>query len=485
MQLSLHTKFVFSLILLVAVSIVGMGFLLIQNANHRLEAFQFHQAKSQVRTLAASSIEALLTHDYTLLEDLVTVTSSEQRYLYAAVVRTDGTILSHTDMNRVGDVMPTATNSDEILVKPVFLLEDSRSAKEIIHPISFTGKHLANAHIAYAIQSGVSTEDDSIVWLVRMLATTLLVLIVGSLIITKSLTKPISLLTNLVHSNQGDKYLDLPESISKQNDEVGALARSFKYLSDQLVDRLEELKLQVRERDDARNANKIKSDFLANVSHELRTPLNAIIGYSELILDTTQDKNTQDDLNKIRSSASHLNRLINDMLDLSKIEAGKLEVVTEPIKLEPFLKEIRYDVQPLIERNRNTLQFHFSDNNNKVLADPVRLRQVILNLISNATKFTHNGEINIYVTSQDKYTTCAITDTGIGMTEEQLSRVFEAFTQADKKTSVKYGGTGLGLTISRRLSHLMGGDITVTSELGHGSTFTLVLPNGTPHCMVG
>jgi PAS domain S-box-containing protein len=238
-----------------------------------------------------------------------------------------------------------------------------------------------------------------------------------------------------------------------------------------------------RQKEAAEEANRAKSTFLANMSHELRTPLNAIIGYSEMLLEETTDQGQSamlPDLEKIRTAGKHLLTLINDILDLSKIEAGKIELVLETFGVSGLIAEIVTTIKPLLERNGNTLEVHGADTGDLMYADPVRVRQCLLNLLRNACKFTEQGTITLQVRrvteSGGDWITFRVTDTGIGMTPEQQSRLFQDFSQADASTTRRYGGTGLGLAISQRFCHMMGGDIMVESIPGQGSTFTLVLP---------
>jgi CheY-like chemotaxis protein len=233
----------------------------------------------------------------------------------------------------------------------------------------------------------------------------------------------------------------------------------------------------------AEDANRAKSQFLANMSHELRTPLNAIIGYSELLRDDAVDSGQEDvasDLHKIHSAGSHLLALINDVLDLSKIEAGKMELFLEPFELATLLDHVVSTVRPMVLKNGNHLEVRAPQSLGSMVADHTRVRQVLLNLLSNASKFTAQGTVILEVSHHDtpagETIAFRVTDTGIGMTPEQLGRLFQPFTQADSSTTRKYGGTGLGLAISRRFCQMMGGDITVESAVGRGSAFTATLP---------
>ena len=236
-------------------------------------------------------------------------------------------------------------------------------------------------------------------------------------------------------------------------------------------------------RDEAIEANSAKSQFLANMSHELRTPLNAIIGYSELLIDETADDGNEDyvpDLTKIQRAGQHLLGLINDILDLSKIEVGKLELYVEEFQISDLLTDISNTITPLVEKNKNRLEIVDKANVVAVKNDLTKIRQSLFNLLSNAAKFSENGLITLEITSgSDGQINFAVHDQGIGLTEEQMGRIFDPFTQADSSTSKNFGGTGLGLSISREFCRMMGGELVVASRLGEGSTFTMsVLTDG-------
>jgi PAS domain S-box-containing protein len=239
----------------------------------------------------------------------------------------------------------------------------------------------------------------------------------------------------------------------------------------------------LRANEEAKAANSAKSQFLANMSHELRTPLNAIIGYSEILQEEAADAGQAGfipDLEKIQSAGKHLLTLINDVLDLSKIEAGKMDIFAETFDIKPVVDGVSTTIKPTIAKNRNTLEVSCPDNIGAMHSDIVKVRQILLNLLSNAAKFTENGTISLSVErdSPDPAGTILfrINDTGIGMTPAQIDRLFEAFTQAEASTTRTYGGTGLGLAITRNFCRLLNGDVTVSSERGRGSTFTARLP---------
>ena len=236
-------------------------------------------------------------------------------------------------------------------------------------------------------------------------------------------------------------------------------------------------------RDQAMEATRTKSQFLANMSHELRTPLNAVIGIAEMLREDAEDDGLDDfvePLDRINGAGKHLLDLINEILDLSKIEAGKIEMLSEDFEVRTMLDEVSTMVQPLAKKNDNTLTVDCADDVGQMHADPTRVRQIVFNLLSNACKFTDKGTVTVTVrreaTEGVDTLSFAVADTGIGISEAQMARLFQEFSQADASTTRKYGGTGLGLTISQRLCKLMGGDISVESEPDVGTTFTATLP---------
>jgi signal transduction histidine kinase/CheY-like chemotaxis protein len=230
-------------------------------------------------------------------------------------------------------------------------------------------------------------------------------------------------------------------------------------------------------------ATRAKSAFLANMSHELRTPMNAIIGYTEMLIDQTEDMEQEDfspDLKKIQAAGKHLLALINDILDISKIEAGKMDIYLETFDISTMIKDIVNTIQPVVEKNSNTLNVNCADDIGIMYADLTKVRQGLFNLLSNASKFCKQGAISLDVVRETEdgidWVSFDVVDTGIGMTPEQIKKLFKSFSQADDSTTRNYGGTGLGLAITRQFCHLMGGDVTVKSEAGVGTTFTIRLP---------
>ncbi len=258
-------------------------------------------------------------------------------------------------------------------------------------------------------------------------------------------------------------------------------------LRERLAEELVEVERRGRElaaaRDQAEVANRTKSTFLANMSHELRTPLNAIIGYTEMIAEMAEEDGNETyipDLRKVLTAGRHLLSLINDILDLSKIEAGRMELYLERFDLAAVIADVAATARPLAEQRRNTLEVRINPDLGEMRADLTKMKQCLFNLVSNAAKFTEDGAVTIEAArlNQDgvPWIELRVSDEGIGMSDDQVQRLFQPFTQADASTTRKYGGTGLGLSITRHVCRMMGGDIDVHSTLGRGSTFTIRLP---------
>ena len=287
---------------------------------------------------------------------------------------------------------------------------------------------------------------------------------------------------------------DLSQQIRiKTGDELEALADQFNVMAGRLKESYAGLEQKVEERtreveEKSRQlelASQHKSQFLSSMSHELRTPLNAIIGLTEMMVTNAARFGTEkaaEPLRRVHRAGSHLLGLINQVLDLSKIEAGKLELSPDWVNLTPLINEVVDTARPLAEQNNNRLVVKCQENLGSLTVDPMRLRQILLNLLSNACKFTKQGEVTLLarkLVNEGNWIEFAVSDTGIGMTPEQQAKLFEEFTQADSSTARQYGGTGLGLAITRKLARMMGGDVTLTSEAGKGSTFTVRLPANT------
>ena len=267
-------------------------------------------------------------------------------------------------------------------------------------------------------------------------------------------------------------------------DGTGRIARWYATCTDVTDQRRVEAELAAA-KEAAEEANRAKSTFIANMSHELRTPLSAIIGYSEMLQEEIEDSGDPGgfakDMRKIEGNARHLLSLINDVLDLSKVESGKMEVYAETFDVAEMVRDVAATVQGLVEDKGNTLAVHLSADLGAIHSDMTKIRQVLVNLLSNSAKFTEGGTITLSIErgpgpGEKDWLVLRISDTGIGMTEEQLAKLFQRFQQADASTTRKFGGTGLGLSITKAFSTMLGGDVEVESAPGQGSTFTVRLP---------
>jgi signal transduction histidine kinase len=265
-----------------------------------------------------------------------------------------------------------------------------------------------------------------------------------------------------------DKQIELASTFADQ----AVIAIENVRLFDEIQDKNRQLEM----------ASQNKSQFVSSMSHELRTPLNAIIGLTEMMVNNAARFGTEkalEPLQRVSRAGTHLLGLINQVLDLSKIEAGKLELNPQTVELAPLIDEVIGTARQLAEQSKNRLLGEAAENLSTITVDPMRLRQILLNILSNACKFTKEGEVSLRarrVVNGRQWIEVAVADTGIGMTPEQQAKLFQEFAQADKTTAQRFGGTGLGLAITRKLARMMGGDVTVTSEPGKGSVFTVRLP---------
>ena len=374
----------------------------------------------------------------------------------------------------------------------------------------FLPVHRGDAQIGTVfVRSDLKDIDARFAWAlqVQLMVVTLVLglAFLVSVLLQRQVSDPILGLANTARRISEDK--DYSVRLAKtQHDEIGILSDAFndmlqqiqqrdarlveyqEHLEDQVAQRSEQLLrvntqlLVAKER--AEEASRAKSAFLANMSHELRTPLNAILLYSELLLDEVKERGLAElgaDLEKIQTSGRHLLGLIDDILDLSKIEAGRMTIYLEEVTLEAMIQDIQTTIQPLMAKNHNTFVVERDPAATKMRSDLKKVRQILYNLLNNASKFTEHGTVTLKVLpdADPDFLLFTISDTGIGMTPDQLSRLFQDFSQADDSTTRRFGGTGLGLALSQRFADMLGGDLRVESEAGTGSTFFVRLPRVT------
>jgi len=408
---------------------------------------------------------------------------------YSILIDEQGHVLAHPETQFVtGNKLTDFSNKPpikDILLgnNNLFAFTDEQKVRWLFYGIRLPN----NWHVIALQQEAEVLQKESLFLQLAIIVAVAAVVSVSFLIglLANWLLKPILNLTNAAETLSQGEWQQHVEV--KRTDELGTLAHVFNQMAKQLRISFSILEAKNEEaqkaRAEAEEANKAKSMFVANMTHELRTPLNAIIGYSEMLQEEAQDQAQEDfipDLKKIGSAGKHLLALINDVLDFSKVEAGRMELYLEQFDIYPMIQEVVATIQPLVEKNNNQLVVECSPDIGGLYADVTKVRQCLFNLLSNANKFTEAGSTTLrverYYQAHEAWIQFQVSDTGIGMTAEQISKLFQAFTQADASTTRKYGGTGLGLVITKQFCQMMGGHITVNSEFGEGSNFIIQLP---------
>jgi signal transduction histidine kinase len=477
LQHSLLARVLVSSGALASLSILGVTSLFLWNYSRDLDRQIASRAEALAGFLAGQSQFAMLVGDRPDLERIGRNAISTDQVLFVELTDAQGgvPVFFHRDGY---SSRPSGRNFIEVardVVRPAQVGPNAWETGAIERLGGFTPLGL--------VRLGFSTEREHaarwrIVWTTMAIAVAFLLAAAGvETLQLRTLLRPLQSLTAFTCRVAEGNLSGRAEVV--RPDEVGRLTTAFNRM-------VERLGATLVSKEAAEAADAAKSRFLATMSHELRTPLNAVIGYSQLIQEVCQDRGIEglaEDLSRIERAGGVLLHLVNQVLDFSKAEAGKIELYPETFLIPSVIQDVIATVAPLAEKNRNRLTVSTAPDATELFADLVRFRQSLLNLVANACKFTEDGEVSVEVSREPSgpldCVLVSVKDTGIGIPREQQDKLFEAFVQGDASTTRKYGGTGLGLAISRKLCRLMGGDISVESEPGKGSNFMMRIPVGT------
>ncbi|MCA9968951.1 MAG: HAMP domain-containing protein [Anaerolineales bacterium] len=489
--LALRLTLAITIIVVMAVALVTT--LTVRRERETFEAELAQQAVLLLDTLSAASIDSLYTLDADYLSDLMTDLGRSGVMTTGRIYDADGRVVADAyDQSQRFALNPDPWGlrllqseapvfewqEDELIAgRAVVLGNVTIGAVSIGLPTASLGPKLAAARY-----QGMLVASTAVAFGLLL-----------ALLVSRSITDP---LQEMIQATQRVSAGDLSQRVAiHTNDELATLGEHFNQMTVRLRRTMHRMEGEIEERkrtqvaleaarDAAEAANRAKSTFLANMSHELRTPLSAVIGYSELMLEQIaagEFDELDEEIRRIMAAGEHLLMVISDILDLSKIEAGKMELAPERFELKYFVQNVAQTAEVLAQKRGNRLQLTLPDDVGIFYGDRARLRQILLNLLGNAAKFTDNGDIAFGVARDETADGAAwvrftVADTGIGISSAHLAHLFEPFVQVDPSSTRRYEGTGLGLAISHRFCQMMGGHITVESQVGRGSTFTVHLP---------
>lgn len=462
-------------VVLATLSVYFSGNIVRKLETQYLLSYQERQNKALVNTLSSTLIDALLTEDVPLLQ-----TSAEQ-YKQTSTYQVFNIRIFNEEQNILYESNPEYIAQEDII--------------EFSSTVDYEGETfgyitIIQDHSEITQEINIHARNIQLVVSAGLITSIVIILLCLRVIIVKPVK---SIIFRLESYLKGQDVMQSPFFITREFQKIGETLDAYRSVTASRDELLNEIASRQKAEEaleqayvQAHLASDAKSVFLANMSHELRTPLNAIIGYTEIVTEELNhyhklypdkiDTQSAQDLTKVTQSATHLLGLINDVLDFSKIEAGKIDVSCERLEIEPIIHDVISVTDHIAKKNKNNINYISISDTADIYADYMRTKQILLNLVSNACKFTHKGTITINTWHDENYVTVKVTDTGIGIHEKDIKNLFQEFTQLDMSSRKAIGGTGLGLVISRKLAHVMRGDITVESQYGQGSSFILTLP---------